>query len=160
MALEAFYQRYEDKRELVADLLFDDDGDLAGHVADQFRERLDRELETATANIETREVGGRTVRVLDADAFAHRYDFPPTELLADELRRRHDDPVVVLGDDDLYVRADEDVDVRGVAATAADEVPDGGVTAAGVREGRIEYLRGRRDAVRDAVLSAVAETAE
>jgi|GEM_PF-97820 len=157
MSLEAFYQQYEDKRELVADLLFDDDGDLAGHVADQFRERLDRELETASANVETHEVAGHEVRVLDADAFAHRYDFPPTELLADELGRRHDEPVVVFGGDDLYVRADDDVDVRTVAAAAAEEVPDGGVTAAGVREGRIEYLRGRRDAVRDAVLSAVVE---
>ncbi len=157
MSLEAFYQQYEDKRELVADLLFDDDGDLAGHVADQFRERLDRELETASANLERHPVSGREVRVLDADAFAHRYDFPPTELLADELGRRHDEPVVVFGGDDLYVRADEDVDVRAVASAAAEEVPDGGVTAAGVREGRIEYLRGRRDAVRDAVLSAVVE---
>ncbi|MEZ3116604.1 OB-fold nucleic acid binding domain-containing protein [Halobaculum sp. MBLA0147] len=159
IALEAFYQQYEDKRELVADLLFEDDGDLAAHVAAQFRERLETELDTAAPNVETHEVDGRTARVLDADAFAHRYDFPPTALLADELHRRHGGVVVVLGDDDLYVRADDDVDVRAVADAAGEAVPDGAVTAAGVREGRIEYLTGRREAVCEAVLDAVAEAA-
>ncbi|MFB6243005.1 MAG: OB-fold nucleic acid binding domain-containing protein, partial [Halobaculum sp.] len=157
VALEAFYQQYEDKRELVSDLLFGDDTELAAHVSQQFRERLERELDTAAENVETREVGDTTARVLDAAAFAHRYDFPPVELLADELHRRHGGLVVVLGDDDLYVRADDDVDVRAVARAAAEAVPDGGVTAAGVRDGRIAYLSGRREAVRDAVLSAAAE---
>jgi RecJ-like exonuclease len=158
-ALEAFYQRYEDKRELVADILFEDDGDLAEHVSDQFRERLERELDTAEANIETQEVDGETVHILDADAFAHRYDFPPVELLADELHRRHGGLVIVLGDDDLYVRSDEDVDVREIAASVAEDVPDGGVSASDVREGRIEYLTGRRNAVREAVLSAATDAA-
>ena len=157
VALESFYQQYEDKRELIADVLFGEDTALADHLSGEFRERMATEVETAEANLERRTAGDTTVLVLDADAFAHRYEFPPTTLLADELHRRHGGRVVVLGDDDLYVRADEPVDVREVAASVAEQVPDGGVTAAGARDGRIEYLSGRREAVCDAVVETIAE---
>ncbi|ESP87204.1 DHH family phosphoesterase [Candidatus Halobonum tyrrellensis] len=163
IALEAFYQSYEDKRELITDILFGgDDGALAGHISEQFREKLGTELDTAEANLETREAEGVEFAVLDADAYAHRYDFPPTALLADELHRRGDDggedarATLVFGVDELYLRASDDVDVRAVADDAAEAVPDGGVTARGVREGRIEFLAGRRGAVTDAVVEAAA----
>ncbi|SHH38805.1 DHH family phosphoesterase [Halobaculum gomorrense] len=158
VALEAYYQSYQDKRELIADILFDSEGgDLAGHIAGQFREKLETEVDTAEANIEEREVDGRTFATLDADAYSHRFDFPSTTLLADELQRRGDrDATVVYGTDELYVRADGDVDVREAAGDAAMAVPDASVTAVGVRQGRIEYLAGRRDEVTDAVVDAVA----
>ena len=158
VALEAYYQSYQDKRELVADILFGEEGAaLAGHVAEQFREKLETELDTAAANVEEREVDGRTFATLDADAYSHRFDFPSTTLLADELQRRGDrDATVVYGTDELYVRADGDVDVRSAAGDAAMAVPDAGVTAVGVRQGRVEYLAGRRDEVTDAVVDAVA----
>ncbi|MFC7068515.1 DHH family phosphoesterase [Halobaculum lipolyticum] len=158
VALEAYYQSYQDKRELITDILFGaEGGDLAGHIAGQFREKLETELDTAEANIEEREVDGLAFATLDADAFSHRFDFPSTTLLADELQRRSDrDATVVYGTDELYVRADGDVDVRSAAGDAAMSVPDAGVTAVGVRQGRIEYLAGRRDAVTDAVVDAVA----
>jgi len=158
VALEAYYQSYQDKRELITDILFDaEGGDLAGHIAGQFREKLETELETAEANVEEREVDGRTFATLDADAYSHRFDFPSTTLLADELQRRGDrDATVLYGTDELYVRADDGVDVRAAAGDAAMAVPDAGVTAVGVRQGRIEYLAGRRDEVTDAVVDAVA----
>ena len=158
VALEAYYQSYQDKRELITDILFDSEGgDLAGHIAGQFREKLETELDTAEANIEEREADGQTFATLDADAYSHRFDFPSTTLLADELQRRGDrDATVVYGTDELYVRADGDVDVRSVASDAAMAVPDASVTAVGVRQGRIEYLAGRRDEVTDAVVDAVA----
>ena len=81
VALEAFYQSYEDKRELVTDLLFGDGdgpGGLAGHVSEQFREKLAAEVETAEANLDHQTLDGVTVAVLDTDAFTHRYEFPPT----------------------------------------------------------------------------------
>ncbi|MFC6794076.1 OB-fold nucleic acid binding domain-containing protein [Halobaculum halobium] len=158
IALEAYYQSYQDKRELITDILFDSEGgDLAGHIAGQFREKLETELETAEANIEEREVDDFTFAALDADAYSHRFDFPSTTLLADELQRRGErDATVVYGTDELYVRADGDVDVRSAAGDAAMAVPDAGVTAVGVRQGRIEYLAGRRDEVTDAVVDAVA----
>jgi len=158
IALEAYYQSYEDKRELITDLLFEDAGGLAGHISEQFRQKLDAEVDTATANLDTRKEGDLTVEVLDTDAYTHRFDFPPTALLLDELGRRRDaDLIVGVGTDECYLRAPAAVDVRGVASDAADRVDDAGITAASVRDGRIEFLSGRRDAAVDAVVAAAAD---
>ncbi|WP_338738530.1 DHH family phosphoesterase [Haloplanus salilacus] len=160
IALEAYYQSYEDKRELITDLLFDDAGGLAGHISEQFRRKLDDEVDTATANLDRR-VGDVTVDVLDTDAYTHRFDFPPTELLIDALHRRRSDDddhlTVGIGTDELYLRDDRDLDVRGVAADAAERVTDAGITAASVRDGRIEFLSGRRDDAVDAVIDAATD---
>jgi RecJ-like exonuclease len=166
VALEAYYQSYEDKRELITDLLFEDGGGLAGHVSEQFRIKLDAEVETAQANLETRDVDGVRVSVLDADAYTHRFDFPPTSLLVDELHRRNredTDVTVAAAMDELFVRSTASraslgrIDVRAAAEAARDAVPEGGVTAVGVRENRIEFLSGARDAVVDAVIDAVVD---
>jgi RecJ-like exonuclease len=165
IALEAYYQSYEDKRELIADLLFpetDDERGLAGHVSEQFRTKMDAEVETAEANLEYRDVDGIEVAVLDTDAFAHRYEFPPTNLLLDALFRRHRDDVDVvvgLASDELYLRSTSALDVRAVAATAAEEAPNAGLHAKSTRDGCLEFLSGERDAVLDAVLDAVADVA-
>ncbi|MDS0294838.1 DHH family phosphoesterase [Halogeometricum luteum] len=174
IALEAYYQSYEDKRELITDLLFDDgvsagaqraadavEGNLAGHIAEQFRIKLDTEVETAQANLEERTEGDVTVAVLDADAYTHRFDFPPTSLLVDELHRRNregDDYVTVAtSTDELFVRGTADVDIRAVAEAAREAVPEGGVTAVAVRDNRIEFLSGARDDVVEAVIDAVVD---
>jgi len=157
IALEAYYQSYQDKRELITDLLFEDGGGLAGHVSEQFRSKLDTEVETAEANLELRDVGGVSVGVLDADSYSHQYDFPPAALLADALHRRADDrtATIVYATDELFVRAADVVDVRAAAAAAREAVPEGGVTATGIRQNRIEFLSGARGAVVDAVADAV-----
>ena len=89
IALEAFYQSYEDKRELIVDLLFADEADdpvgLAGHVSEQYRTRMEAETETAEANLDRRETDAGTVLVLDTEAYTHRYEFPPEPLLLEEL---------------------------------------------------------------------------
>ncbi|WP_318569260.1 DHH family phosphoesterase [Salinigranum marinum] len=162
VALEAYYQSYEDKRELITDLLFDDDGGLAGHVSEQFRVKLEDEIETAEANLETREAGGVNFAVLDTDSFTHRFDFPPTTLLLDELHRRNrtdEGPFVTvgIGTDELYLRSTAPFDVRSVAAAARERVPAAGVTAFGIRDGRIEFLSGMREDVLSAVVDAVAD---
>ena len=61
---------------------------------------------------------------------------------------------IVYGTDELFVRAPEGVDVRAAAAVAGDAVPEGGVTAVGIRQNRIEFLSGAREAVVDAVADA------
>ncbi|MFB6251541.1 MAG: OB-fold nucleic acid binding domain-containing protein [Halobellus sp.] len=156
IALEAYYQSYQDKRELITDLLFEDGGGLAGHVSQQFRKKLDDEVATAKANVEARTVDDVDVAVLDADSYSHRFDFPPTSLLADTLSRRDDSAVtVVYATDELFVRTDADIDVRAVAGAASEAVPEGGVTAVGVRQNRIEFLSGARETVVDAVVDAV-----
>jgi RecJ-like exonuclease len=164
VALEAYYQSYQDKRELITDLLFDDAGGLAGHIAEQFREKLDTELATAQANLETEERAGVSMAVLDTEQFSHRFDFPSTELLLDELHRaeREGEAFVTagVGMDELYLRSTEPLDIRGVAEAAAEAAPEAAITARGVREGRIEFLAGKREAARDAVLAAAAEQFE
>jgi RecJ-like exonuclease len=167
VALEAFYQTYEDKRELVADLLFGGaptDGDargLAAHVSEQFREKLDEAVETARANVEVREVDGTTFSVLDAESFAHRYDFPPTALLADALHRRERDGdgqvTVVVDTDELYLRSDPALDIGTLVDPVDGDVPDAGVRAVGGRHGRLQFLAGERHDVEQATLTAVAD---
>ncbi len=160
VALEAYYQSYQDKRELITDLLFEDAGDLAAHIAEQFREKLHTELSTAQANLESDERDGVSFAILDTDQFSHRFDFPSTELLVDELHRaERDDKAFVtvgIGMDELYLRTTQPVDIRAVAEAAAETAPEAAVTARGVREGRIEFLAGKREAAKDAVLEAVA----
>ncbi|WP_336023129.1 OB-fold nucleic acid binding domain-containing protein [Halobellus salinisoli] len=160
VALEAYYQSYQDKRELITDLLFEDDGGLAGHVSEQYRIKLDDEVETAEANLESREIDGVDVAVLDADSYSHQFDFPPTSLLADALHRQAEDErsvTVVYSTDELFVRSDADVDVRAAAADAREAVPEGGITAVGIRQNRVEFLSGAREDVVDAVTEAVVD---
>jgi RecJ-like exonuclease len=162
VALEAYYQSYQDKRELIADLLFSDGGNLAAHVSEQFREKLETEVETADANVVTEAVDGVEFALLDTDGYTHQYDFPPTPLLLDDLHRRRADgepfATVGVGTDELYVRTTADVSVRDVAERAAEFAPTADIATAGVREGKIEFLSGERDAVEDAVVAAVAES--
>jgi len=113
VALEAYYQSYQDKRELVADLLFEGQRQPAAHVSEQFREKLETEIKTATENVVTRAVDGVEFAVLDTDGYTHRYDFPPTPLLLDDLHRRNANgeayATVGIGMDELYLRTTADV---------------------------------------------------
>jgi len=140
VALEAYYQSYQDKRELVADLLFEDSGNLAAHVSEQFREKLETEIKTATENVVTEAVDGVEFAVLDTDGYTHRYDFPPTPLLLDDLHRRNANgeayATVGIGMDELYLRTTADVSVRDVAERTAELAPGADVTTAGLREGK------------------------
>ncbi|WP_049982100.1 DHH family phosphoesterase [Halorubrum sp. BV1] len=161
IALEAYYQSYQDKRELVTDLLFEDGGNLAAHVSEQFREKLETEVGTASENVVTEAVDGVEFALLDTDGYTHRYDFPPTPLLLDDLHRRNANgeayATVGIGTDELYLRTTADVSVRDVAAHASELAPAADVTTAGLREGKIEFLSGERDAVEDAIVAAVAD---
>jgi RecJ-like exonuclease len=159
IALEAYYQSYEDKRELIIDLLFEQQHGLAEQVSTQFRAKLEAEMETATANIERHEAGGVTFDVLDTDSYTHRFDFPPTGLLLDELDRQKSEAGTVtigVGRDELQLRFNGDVDLRAVVGRVDQTVPTGGVSAGGTREGVVDFLAGERDAVLSAVMEEVA----
>jgi RecJ-like exonuclease len=163
VALEAYYQSYEDKRELINDLVFTDDEEargLAANVSEQFRTKMDAEIGTAEANLERHELADGTVLALDTDAYTHRFEFPPEQLLLDELWRRHREEAAALvgvATDEAYVSTDADVDVRGLVDRAAESAPEAGLDARGAREGRVEFLSGEREAVREALLDALAE---
>ncbi len=159
LALVAHYQAYEDKRELVSDLLFADDADvrLAEQVSEQYRTRMDTAVETARANIEHHSLNGQTVLVLDTDAYTHRYEFPPTELLLDELHRREDAVALVgLGRDGCLVRTTAGVDIDDLVAAAREHAPEAALDTRSARDGRVEFLAGERDAARKALLDALA----
>jgi RecJ-like exonuclease len=160
IALEAFYQSYEDKRELISDLLWGEaDDSLIEHVSEQFRERLETEVSTAEPHLDVRGQDGVAFETLDVDAYTHEYDFPPVDLLLDELYRRRDraDVLVGVSGDEIRVRSGDAVDVRAVGETVADELPEAGVEPRGARDGRIEFLSGEKDAVVDAVVDAIAD---
>lgn len=157
IALKAFYQSYGDKRELIADLLFGDRG-LAEHASEQFRQRVAEEVRTAEPHLETREVDGRSLGVLDLDAFTHQYDFPPATILLGELAEGTGlDAVVGLAEDALYVWSPDVIDMRTVGDLTAETVPDGGVETVGGRDGHLRFLVGRREAVMSAAVDAIAE---
>lgn len=162
IALEAFYQTYRDKRELITDLLFERAEGLAGHVSEQFRTKLDTEIGTAERNLTTREANGVHFAVLDTDAYTHQYDFPTTTLLVDTLHRRESEelgtPLVTLGvdDDEIHVRSSVDLDVREIAKQAAERADNAAVSAVGGHDGHIEFLAGGRDDVLEAVIAAIA----
>jgi RecJ-like exonuclease len=170
LTLIAYYQSYDDKRELVADLLFDR-ADLAEPIAERYREELGTEIDTASANVEKRTIEGVTVSVLDTDAFAHGYDFPPVGVLLDELHRRRvadGDPgdgdesesaltlTVGLGEDELRYRASEPTDEEAVAARVREDVPEAGLSVRGGADGRFEFLVGERETVAEALYEALA----
>jgi RecJ-like exonuclease len=160
IALEAFYQSYEDKRQLVVDLLFEKRTGLAEQVSDQFRTKLEAELDTARPNLDERTVDDVSVTVLDTESYTHQYDFPPTQLLLDELARRLDSTVVVgLGTDELHLRSTGDLDLDAIVESVAAAVPNAGVSNPGARRPKIEFLAGERDAVTEAVVEAVAGAA-
>ncbi len=163
IALKAFYQSYEDKRELISDLLFPDQADdpvgLAGHVSEQYRTRMDAEIKTAEANLETFDAGEEPIHVLDTQAYTHKYEFPPNPLLLDELSRRHREESVALlgvGEDEAYIRTDAEIDIREIAEAAGEAAPQAALDVRGAREGRIEFLVGERDTAREALLDALA----
>ncbi len=161
VAFAAHFQSYQDKREIMADLLFGEAPEFAAHLAEQFRDRLDREIETAERNLDLRDVEGIAVAVLDTEAFTHRFDFPPTGILLDALHRRvrtdHDELVTLgLGEDTLRLRSTDPIDARAVAERSREAVPDAGLSAIGGRDGHLEFLPGEREAVLEAAIDAIA----
>jgi len=171
VALETYYQSYEDKRQLIADLLFAgrasdvEEGarGLASHVSEQFRDKLGTAVETAEANVDTRTVDDHRIAILDTDAFTHRFDFPPETLLLDELYRRlRDDAAALIGvsQDELHVRSHREIDVRELAGQTAEAVPDGAVSAGSTRSQELTFLAGERSAVLDAVVDGLADILE
>ncbi|WP_435346972.1 DHH family phosphoesterase [Haloarchaeobius sp. HRN-SO-5] len=164
VGLEAYYQSYKDKRELITDILFEEADGLAGHVSEQFRTKLDREVQTARRNLSTRSAKGVSFAVLDTAAFTNRFDFPPTSLLLDTLHREEaadaaDQFVTLgLGEDELHIRSTGTIDVRDLADDVSDVVDDAGISVVGGRDGHIEYLSGEREDVLNATVSAIAKT--
>jgi len=59
-------------------------------------------------------------------------------------------------EDEIRLRSTRHVDARAVGEAVAEELPEAGVTPRGADDGHIEFLRGEREDVIDAVVDAVA----
>lgn len=160
IALEAYYQSYEGKRELIGDLLFEESSGLRKQISEQFREKLASEVETAEENLDRRSQGGVAFAVLDTDAFTHRFDFPPTDLLLEEIHRRNRDGTFVtlgVGENDITIRSTAPIDIDEIAQQVEENVSNAGI-AAYDGHNRIEFVIGKRDRVIESVVDATAET--
>lgn len=161
IALEAYYQPWEDKRALIRDLLFEREPGFVEPISEQFDTKLAQAVETATHNADVHETDGTTFAVLDVERFGNRYEFPPDRLL---LRGLLDDDgidasvAVGIGRDYLEVYATDDLSLRQVTDVIESIVPDGSVVLRGSDgAGQIRFLEGRRDEVADAAVEAIAE---
>lgn len=160
VALEAYYQSYDGKRELLEDIVFESAAGLREQVSEQFREKLTEEIRTAEENLDRRSTGGVAFCVLDTDAFTHRFDFPSTDLLLDEIHRRNrDGNFVTVGfdEDAISIRSTRPLDVAAVANSVEDAVPNAGITPH-VGHNRIEFVVGERTQVLENTVEAIAET--
>ncbi|ERG89465.1 MAG: hypothetical protein J07HX5_01624, partial [halophilic archaeon J07HX5] len=127
--------------------------------------RMTTAVETAEANTERRVPDGhdQSVLVLDTEAYTHRYEFPPDRLLLDELFRRQGDEaaaVVGVGRDEAHIRTAAEIDLRSVVETAGDQATSAALDARAIREGRVEFLAGEREAVQRALVEALADALE
>jgi RecJ-like exonuclease len=158
VGLEAFYQVYEDKRQLIADLLFGD-AELAEPASEQFRNRLEEAVRTAEPHLENWSVDGATLSVLDVDAYTHQYDFPPADVLLGALADATGDLDAIIGADadELTVWSREPVDLREVAEVVDEAAPAAGAEVRGGRDGTLLFLSGEREAVLEAAIPAIAE---
>ena len=161
ISMEAFFQAYQAKPQLIGDLLFEDPtGDLVEHIAGQYQEKLETELRTAAANVTEQTVEGRAVRLLDAETSAHRFEFPPRGLLAESLHTEfaatEDVVTVVYGTDDLYLHDASGLDLDAVTSAVETAVPTAQLQLVDRRTHHFSFLHGARDAVLDAVIAATA----
>jgi len=158
VGLESFYQVYQDKRQLIADLLFGD-GELARPASEQFRSRLDEAVRTAEPHLEDWSVGGAKLNVLDVDAYTHQYNFPPPDVLLSALADRAGDLDAIIGadSDELTVWSQAPVDLRAIAEAVDEAAPAAGAEVRGGRDGTLVFLSGERDAVLEAAIPAIAE---
>lgn len=158
IALVAYYQQYDDKRELVTDLLFDGDqaGDLASHVSQQYRQKVDTAIEIADANREAFSVTGGKVTLIDIEDLHHPREFPPVRLLLGELRARWEPgpehAIVALAEDACFL-AGPTVDLEALAEQLSESVDDAGIEA---RRDRITFLAGKRPEISAALIDAFA----
>ncbi len=159
IALIAYYQRYDDKRELIEDLLFNGDAarELAGHISAQYRARLETALETARRNVDRISTVGGDLVMLDAEQDTHRFEFPPAAVLTDALHRDEDaaSVTVVLGVDECWIAGAEPSELPTVIDRVAAAVPHAGIEPS--RHG-MQFLSGRRDTVRTAIVEAITDS--
>lgn len=158
IAIEAFYQSYEDKREIIAGILFENQP-ITEHASEQFQERVAEALRTANPHLDTLTTQGNTLGVLDIDAYTRRFEFPPDTILLEEIARQNEpiDAVIGLREDELTIWSDTPINMETVGEHIENEVEDAGVSTRGGRDGTVVFLVGKRQAVKDTAITVVSQ---
>ena len=158
ISLISYYQRYDDKRELVDDLLFNPEATaLAGHISGQYRSKIETAVGIAQENADRISAINTTVCGVYADEHTHRYDFPPypvlaAELLAKEVVDDSADIVAIFGVDVCYLAGIDTAQLPQIVSSIQAATTDAAVSLA---RDRITFLSGKRDAVKSALVDAV-----
>ncbi len=161
IAIEAYYQPWEDKRALIRNLLFERPPGSIQPISDQYREKLDRAVETARHNARVSEVDGTTFLALDTASFGNRFEFPPDRVLLRELlAAEHDGDAigVAIGENALTVVGADSIDLRSLADALDTRLPEAGIDLQGDQSGQIRFLQGCRDELPAATVDAIAAT--
>ncbi|PSP77715.1 RecJ like exonuclease [Halobacteriales archaeon QS_1_68_20] len=168
----AYRLRYDPGRGLVNDALnvgCDDEArhrELVEFLAGQSREAVDRQLDVALPHVDREELAnGAALYRIDVENHAHRFTYPApgktTAAVHDAMLEEHGGPAITVGfgPDFAVLRSDGvRLDIPEMVEQLQDELPGSGVSGGGhLVVGSIKYVRGKREAVLDALVEKMAD---
>ena len=166
----AHWLRYSPGTELITDVLgIDCDPDhqnaVVSMLADRSTAAVDDHLEASIPHLESEPLdnGARLYRI-DVENHAYRFTYPApgkaTGEIHDRMIAETDDPVITIGygPDFAVLRSDGvRLDIPEMVAELKAELPEAGVSGGGhLVVGSIKFLKGRREAVIDALVEKMA----
>ncbi len=159
IALEAFYQRYNSKRELILDILFVGNEQLIEQSSSYFRKSVESEIQTVSYHIEQLIINGREIGMLDIEKFTHRYQFPPIKLLMSGIIERGEIEVLIGNDiTSIYVESNGLIDMESLKNDINSSVIEKrGVNGGKIGLGKIVFVPGDRDEMIETVIEAISK---
>ncbi|WP_066411616.1 DHH family phosphoesterase [Halorubrum aethiopicum] len=168
----AHWLRYSEGKTLVNDALnvgCDDPErheELVEFLAERAERDVDRQLEAVDDHVEhERLASGAHLYRIDVDEYAHRFTYPAPGKTTGELHdtrvQETGDPVITIGygPDFAVLRSDGvRLDIPTMVTELNEELPEAGVSGGGhLVVGSIKFVKGRREAVIDALVGKMAE---
>ncbi|WP_255191727.1 DHH family phosphoesterase [Natronobeatus ordinarius] len=166
----AFWLRYNSGDRLIKDLLEVDADEerhreLVSFFAERAREEVDDQLDAAMTHVE-HEVLENDVHLyrIDVENYAHRFTYPAPGKTTGEIHDRKieeaGDPVITVGygPDFAVLRSDGvRLDIPNMVSELEAEIPGAGVSGGGhLVVGSIKFVKGKREAVIDALVEKMA----
>ncbi|WP_254767554.1 DHH family phosphoesterase [Salinilacihabitans rarus] len=168
----AFWLRYNSGDRLIRDLLELGDADeerhraLVSFFARRAREEVDEQLDAAMSHLEHEPLdNGAHLYRIDVENYAHRFTYPAPGKTTGEIHDRKieetGDPVITVGygPDFAVLRSDGvRLDIPTMVSELEAEIPGGGVSGGGhLVVGSIKFVKGKREAVIDALVEKMAD---